>query len=993
MERKLRKYSFVISFWLTLINANASDFYNPNMVSAQVTDMFRYGEFGTSLFTGRMQQTIPIYKLEDPDFTINIALHYNAEGFKSRKHSGHVGYNWFLEAGGCITREVNGYPDELFRSRQPFHEEGMYHFITRMPNIDKNEVFELPNDTLGTYCYAGNFSVHMVGNNCYYDVDYEPDIFRFDFLGYKGSFMINNEGIVRIISGDYVEVDLSGILEDESFQVPANDMLPCPENENSAISIKTTDGYTYIFGGDFSKLEYTIDTYQDGNGIKSFFPYTNGVYVYRPNISSWYLAKIIAPNGRTVTFNYMPPKEGTLPETEPYADSPLWEFNENYNRLAPYHNGLDYIYNHTPSQGGCVDASYFPAGSGSYYTRSATKTCRIESIDVSGEQPLRIVFDNVQENLRMYAQSGYYGNNSYLGVSKNNYQLNAVRVLSSGRTIKTVNLSYVYKSYIGTSYTGEYSFNWRFLNSVSISGIGTYYMEYYDGVFPDLQSLSASSSSNQLTENSEMDEYGYYVGGTPSMALLKKLTYPTGGWQTYEYEAYTYNKKRKYEVVTGDALQMSEVGESGNKRGARIKKVQTYDGNNNPVETKTYTYSEGVYFDNLKVYNYFENFEDDGWAIVFRANYGMLDTHIGYGKVTEEVTNNQGTYNTIYKFDMGERTYSSLNDSNIIGRYYCDNHKFGIMSGNILYNSKLRKWGKLITIENYTSNGQLLRSTNYLYNNMPDCQTPICLDTIVTYSHYLFSDVSKKLYIYPDVLVRENIMDYNQADSLVRTKSYRYDNKLRVKEETSEDSRGVTHFTKYTYPDEIVDTYPGAYYLLTNARRVGRPIETISGHIVDGHEYVTGGTIEVYANNAFELHGGLHYRPYLREKWELSLTEPITNYQPLGKSNGSLVFDEHYTLSAEYHFDLMNRLTRIMPFGKMSTVYTWDGIYPTSKAIGNQTWTYTHIPHVGINSITDSRGITTYYTYDAEGRLIEEYLLVNGTKQILNAYHYHIKTE
>ena len=91
------------------------DVYGYNtMISAHVTDMFRYGEFGTSLFTGRMQQTIPIYTLDDPDFKMNIALHYNAEGFKPRKHSGYVGYNWFLEAGGCITREVKDQPDEIY---------------------------------------------------------------------------------------------------------------------------------------------------------------------------------------------------------------------------------------------------------------------------------------------------------------------------------------------------------------------------------------------------------------------------------------------------------------------------------------------------------------------------------------------------------------------------------------------------------------------------------------------------------------------------------------------------------------------------------------------------------------------------------------------------------------------------------------------------------------------------------------------------------------
>ena len=89
----------------------------------------------------------------------------------------------------------------------------------------------------------------------------------------------------------------------------------------------------------------------------------------------------------------------------------------------------------------------------------------------------------------------------------------------------------------------------------------------------------------------------------------------------------------------------------------------------------------------------------------------------------------------------------------------------------------------------------------------------------------------------------------------------------------------------------------------------------------------------------------------------------------------------------------MNRLISVKPFGKMETRYTWNGLYPASKIIGNQTFTYTYIPYVGISSSTDPRGITTYYSYDSAGRLIEEYQIVNGNKQILHAYQYHTKTD
>ena len=192
----------------------------------------------------------------------------------------------------------------------------------------------------------------------------------------------------------------------------------------------------------------------------------------------------------------------------------------------------------------------------------------------------------------------------------------------------------------------------------------------------------------------------------------------------------------------------------------------------------------------------------------------------------------------------------------------------------------------------------------------------------------------------------------------------------------------------------------------------------------NGEEYITSGTANLYRNicviedlnnNAAHLpirpdwdsiysyvfdsiHHSLKvvdYYPYLYKTLSLALTEPIpvSNYQWMSVNGKSVLYDPRYKLDCEYQFDIMDRITSIKPFGATETTYTWNGLYPSSKTIGNQTTTYTYIPYVGVSSITDPRGTTTYYTYDASGRLIETYRLVDGKKQILNVYQYHIKTE
>ena len=86
--------------------------------------------------------SIPVYSLNDPDFALDMALCYNSEGFKPFKHSGFVGQDWALQAGGCITREVRNYPDESRRivDTGGHKLEGMYSFL-KSNSVNKYDVF------------------------------------------------------------------------------------------------------------------------------------------------------------------------------------------------------------------------------------------------------------------------------------------------------------------------------------------------------------------------------------------------------------------------------------------------------------------------------------------------------------------------------------------------------------------------------------------------------------------------------------------------------------------------------------------------------------------------------------------------------------------------------------------------------------------------------------------------------------------------------------
>ena len=54
---------------------------------------------------------------------------------------------------------------------------------------------------------------------------------------------------------------------------------------------------------------------------------------------------------------------------------------------------------------------------------------------------------------------------------------------------------------------------------------------------------------------------------------------------------------------------------------------------------------------------------------------------------------------------------------------------------------------------------------------------------------------------------------------------------------------------------------------------------------------------------------------------------------------------------------------------------------------------YKHKTIVGMTSMTDPRGITTYYDYDAFGRLKESYIMEDGVKKTLETYDYHYSNQ
>ena len=1006
MKNSLPKYLLLVELaWnVGLASLHASDFWLNNSITPQVENMVRYGDVETSLFTGTLNFSIPIYSLKDPDFNLDLTLYYNSDAFKPCKHSGWVGYNWYLSAGGCITREVRGYPDEAVRYRYPGglrrdYYDGMYHYIKKNPNINPQTIF-----TQQGLHYCDSAGILNIEDNCSCYVDYMPDIFHFNFMGYSGTFMIDNTGKVQIVSGDYLDVDISKTIDEQK----TGGTIWIYPRKTSQITIKTKDGYTYVFGGRLAALEFTYatdlcHTVSDGDYWNT---YRHETFAHQapPVVSSWHLSKVIAPNGRTMTYYYM--EDGRFKYNYFLDDSNsggvildqgydcLFYSNLNYDIFADMHAGDAFFlpFDRSSILNDITSEKYFSfihSLTHNSLTSSVTKGCILDSIEVSGENPIKICFATIHCD-RLFKIPGY------MSYNRGNLMLKSVQVKSNDKILCEARLNYETKS-------SEYGNNWHILSTVDILGKGEYRLSYYSTQkYPSIGSCYDDDyiydvdvfSGYWLTWSNQLKTYDDSFQG-----MLKMVSFPTGGKQEFEYEQHDFSTQRifakKRDHVESYPKEITDPWKIG---GARIKQITTYDTEENIVEKREYDYnrgntdkSSGVLYLDYGIYN---ESEDTISIVPTNYNYSIYDTHIGYSDVTEYVTdgNNRKLYKNAYSFDTGVKLWSSKNSSVYLGNKTLKGANNTLYNGMLFYDKHLYAKGKKLSQRYYRGN-TLIQSIENVYNGEDthnDVNQLGCVDSVVLFADFYDSyPVSRKLYIYPDVLTKEVIKE----EGLTTTKTYTYDKKLRVTKETITDSRGIERFSKYTYPDNITNAATSsmqpALRIMVSKNRVNLPIESVSGY-VDGNknERITSGSVNLYAKGTGN---GLYV--YLNKTLSLAMTEPVTNYQPMQMGSSDVTYDSRYKLDAEYKFNQEGRLLSIKPFGKMETTYTWSGIYPTSKTIGNQTWKYSFIPYVGVKEIVDPRGVITRYEYDNAGRLIKESQVIDGKEQVLNVYQYHIKSE
>ncbi len=666
-------FSYKISF---------SQLINPpiDIKSPTASNLGKYGDIPVSYHNGTTNINIPLYSISEEGIPLDISLSYDSSGIRVNSVASWVGQNWSLNAGGVITRTIRDKKDvrnvNIVWAGHNVSFKGFKHSGHRLKKTNWNSV---------SYLSAlVNESIIYKKDNPYRNMDLEPDIFTFNFLGITGKFFLDNDGNWRVQSNSKLKIETferpTPNLFDDRFDGTINEPSLEERNDIGKIIITDEKGNKYIFGNNDSHIEYFLAPKATETA------------------NAWYLSSVINNKNQVV-------------------------YLFDYERLE----NITHIYRTRHFKiASCL------SDKGNAYTLVDDRTRKIKQFRSKTIMPVYLkkittrsgnYIDFQISNLKQKPYKNYFSSTDL-----KSYQwkkLNYIRVFNyNNRLIKSLNLEYFplgnnkrlnLKSVKELTNNNEeltlYSFEYDMFNqfpdylSKKIDKWG-----FYNGRDFIVRQMNykgwnwALGQSPPLVYFSEHDPSSASDQKYSLKGMLKKIIYPTKGFTSFFYEAHNASKK------VNNNKQLVSYNSSLTIGGARIKRIEKHS-LSSPVEIITYEYEGGVLMHDFT--SFIPNWQsgnDSGGSYVFDINNlfplsNINGSHIQYSKVIERYNDNSSIayLYTDYNAYPDTAYEGTLNKNQSIFNKGTDR-------------SLLR--GKLIEIQKRNSNNVLKEKIKYDYLNV-----------------------------------------------------------------------------------------------------------------------------------------------------------------------------------------------------------------------------------------------------------------------------------
>ncbi len=245
---------------LTATPISAQDLAPDKIPTPTAASLGRYGDLPVSYYTGNPGISIPLYTMVSRGLELPVSLDYESSGVQMNVLPSWTGYNWTLNAGGVITRSINGRPDEYIFPEQA---------INTVVGTPKN-YFSCHSKLSEFLRYGWNDSIRS--SLTYAKYDFEPDIFTFHFMGKSGKFFLDNNGRWRVQCDEDIEVLFDVTDYESQLLSPFIDKYPyqyaADRNQPKTIAgfkLRDSKGYVYEFGGFTDAIEYTTPFLEAGD--------------------------------------------------------------------------------------------------------------------------------------------------------------------------------------------------------------------------------------------------------------------------------------------------------------------------------------------------------------------------------------------------------------------------------------------------------------------------------------------------------------------------------------------------------------------------------------------------------------------------------------------------------------------------------------------------------------------------------------------------------
>lgn len=236
-----------------------------------------YGAIPVGHYTGIPNIEIPLYELDLDEVKFPLSLSYHASGVKVAQEASWVGMGWILNAGGCITRSVQGWDD--------FGSTPMGYFWNSNPPLatEDNNVSQVPS-AIERQKYED------MQNNL---IDPEPDIFYFNFGGYSGKFFVQRAS------------ESGNRLPKATVQTP--DCYLDMVYDLDKWVVTDGNGFKFYFGTKEVSRVRSINSSDQCNSYSYYQQHRNLAATHEPQTditSAWYLDSIVSPNRNRLEFTY-----------------------------------------------------------------------------------------------------------------------------------------------------------------------------------------------------------------------------------------------------------------------------------------------------------------------------------------------------------------------------------------------------------------------------------------------------------------------------------------------------------------------------------------------------------------------------------------------------------------------------------------------------------------------------------------------------------------